>query len=136
MSTTTRNYSNETRMNSNEFLFQNAKFITSKDVMDVASRVYDSYKRDKKLCYTFLVALSGVTALVVHETNAPTGLMSNKSSLRIKKKRIATNNNTKKGRNSAAVDKQFLNNLLQLGKIVLPSWRCKSVFLLSTQRRC
>ncbi len=134
LSTTTRNYSNETTMNSNEFLFQNAKFITSKDVMDVASRVYDSYKRDKKLCYTFLVALSGVTALVVHETNAPTGLIrNNKSSLRIKKKRITTNNNTKKGRNSAAVDKQFLNNLLQLGKIVLPSWRCKSVFLLSTQ---
>ena len=78
------------------------------------------------MCYTFLVALSGVTALVVYETNAPTGLMSNKSSLRIKKKG-ATNNNTKKGRNSAAVDKQF-PIISYNSKIVLPSWRCKSVF--------
>jgi ATP-binding cassette subfamily D (ALD) protein 3 len=135
---------------SSQILFQNAKFISSKDVISVASRVYDSYKRDKKLCYTFLVALSGVTALVVHETNAPTGLMRNNSSLlgdfkksskQMKQKKqnkddavtTTTTNMKKKERSSAAVDKQFMNNLAQLGKIVLPSWRCKSVFLLSTQ---
>jgi len=135
---------------SSQILFQNAKFISSKDVISVASRVYDSYKKDKKLCYTFLVALSGVTALVVHETNAPTGLMRNNSSLlgdfkksskQMKQKKqnkddavtTTTTNVKKKERSSAAVDKQFMNNLAQLGKIVLPSWRCKSVFLLSTQ---
>jgi ATP-binding cassette subfamily D (ALD) protein 3 len=135
---------------SSQILFQNAKFISSKDVISVASRVYDSYKKDKKLCYTFLVALSGVTALVVHETNAPTGLMRNNSSLlgdfkksskQMKQKKqnkddavtTTTTNMKKKERSSAAVDKQFMNNLAQLGKIVLPSWRCKSVFLLSTQ---
>jgi len=135
---------------SSQILFENAKFISSKDVISVASRVYDSYKRDKKLCYTFLVALSGVTALVVHETNAPTGLMRNNSSLlgdfkksskQMKQKKqnkddavtTTTTNMKKKERSSAAVDKQFMNNLAQLGKIVLPSWRCKSVFLLSTQ---
>lgn len=135
---------------SSQILFQNAKFISSKDVISVASRVYDSYKKDKKLCYTFLVALSGVTALVVHETNAPTGLMRNNSSLlgdfkknskQMKQKKqnkddavtTTTTMMKKKERSSAAVDKQFMNNLAQLGKIVLPSWRCKSVFLLSTQ---
>ena len=135
---------------SSQILFQNAKFISSKDVISVASRVYDSYKKDKKLCYTFLVALSGVTALVVHETNAPTGLMRNNSSLlgdfkknskQMKQKKqnkddavtTTTTMMKKKERGSAAVDKQFMNNLAQLGKIVLPSWRCKSVFLLSTQ---
>jgi ATP-binding cassette subfamily D (ALD) protein 3 len=135
---------------SSQILFENAKFISSKDVISVASRVYDSYKKDKKLCYTFLVALSGVTALVVHETNAPTGLMRNNSSLlgdfkksskQMKQKKqnkddavtTTTTNMKKKERSSAAVDKQFMNNLAQLGKIVLPSWRCKSVFLLSTQ---
>jgi ATP-binding cassette subfamily D (ALD) protein 3 len=135
---------------SSQILFQNAKFISSQDVISVASRVYDSYKKDKKLCYTFLVALSGVTALVVHETNAPTGLMRNNSSLlgdfkknskQMKQKKqnkddVVTTTTTmmkKKERSSAAVDKQFMNNLAQLGKIVLPSWRCKSVFLLSTQ---
>jgi len=135
---------------SSQILFENAKFISSKDVISVASRVYDSYKKDKKLCYTFLVALSGVTALVVHETNAPTGLMRNNSSLlgdfkksskQMKQKNqnkddavtTTTTNMKKKERSSAAVDTQFMNNLAQLGKIVLPSWRCKSVFLLSTQ---
>ena len=135
---------------SSQILFQNAKFISSKDVISVASRVYNSYKKDKKLCYTFLVALSGVTALVVHETNAPTGLMRNNSSLvgdfkknskQMKQKKqnkddavtTTTTKMKKKERSSAAVDKQFMNNLAQLGKIVLPSWRCKSVFLLSTQ---
>ena len=139
-----------TPSSSSQILFQNAKFISSKDVISVASRVYDSYKKDKKLCYTFLVALSGVTALVVHETNAPTGLMRNNSSLlgdfkknskQMKQKKqnkddVVTTTTTmmkKKERSSAAVDKQFMNNLAQLGKIVLPSWRCKSVFLLSTQ---
>ena len=117
---------------SSQILFQNAKFISSKDVISVASRVYDSYKKDKKLCYTFLVALSGVTALVVHETNAPTGLMRNNSSLLGDFKKNSKQMK-KKERSSAAVDKQFMNNLAQLGKIVLPSWRCKSVFLLSTQ---
>ena len=46
---------------------------------------------------------------------------------------IKNRNVAKKERSSAAVDEQFLSNLVQLGKIVLPSWRCKSVFLLSTQ---
>jgi|TARA_B110000483_G_scaffold243106_1_gene331335 ATP-binding cassette subfamily D (ALD) protein 3 len=134
--------SSATSTSSTQILIQNAKFITSKDVIDVASRVYDSYKRDKKLCYTFLIALSGVTALVVHETSAATGLMKNKNGslgdFRKNKKEkkqinIKNKNVAKKERSSAAVDEQFLSNLVQLGKIVLPSWRCKSVFLLSTQ---
>jgi ATP-binding cassette, subfamily D (ALD), member 3 len=39
----------------------------------------------------------------------------------------------KRGRSNATVDKEFMHNLYSLGKIVLPSWRCKSIFLLSTQ---
>ena len=81
------------------------------------------------MCYTFLVALSGVTALVVHETSAATGLMKGslgdfrenkkeKKQINIKNRNVA-----KKERSSAAVDEQFLSNLVQLGKIVLPSWR-------------